>query len=176
MGNAFLLTGEPKVGKSTALATIVKALGPGRCGGFYTEEIREGDVRVGFRIVTISGFSGVIAHVSYTTANKQVGRYGVNLATLETIGVPAIYEAINSKEFVIIDEIGPMQLFSQKFKEAVLYTLSSAKPLVGTIVLRSENWANTLKERNEVQLYQLTSTNRDAMTKMLTCYLQGLCK
>lgn len=46
----LLLTALPRTGKSTAIKKIVNMLGPNNCGGFYTEEIRENDDRVGFRI------------------------------------------------------------------------------------------------------------------------------
>ncbi len=44
MGKAYLLTGEPQVGKTTAVKKIIDGIGVERCGGFYMEEVRtQGD-------------------------------------------------------------------------------------------------------------------------------------
>ena len=51
MGKTILLTGRPRVGKTTIVKEVVKRL-PGGVGGFYTEEIKERGQRQGFKIVT----------------------------------------------------------------------------------------------------------------------------
>ena len=52
---AYLLTGEPRVGKTTALKKIIAALGFERCGGFYTAEVCALGERCGFRLITLDG-------------------------------------------------------------------------------------------------------------------------
>jgi len=41
MENIVLLSGEPRVGKTTALKKIIQMIGESNCIGFYTEEIRD---------------------------------------------------------------------------------------------------------------------------------------
>jgi nucleoside-triphosphatase len=36
-------------------------------GGFYTEEIREREERVGFKIITLDGKEGLLAHIDFKT-------------------------------------------------------------------------------------------------------------
>ncbi len=53
-GRACLITGGPGSGKTTIVRQAASAAGV-RAGGFYTEEVRSGGVRQGFRIVTLDG-------------------------------------------------------------------------------------------------------------------------
>ena len=80
----ILLTALPRTGKSTAIKKIIQMLGIKNCGGFFTEEIRERDERVGFMIKTLSGKTGLLSHVNIESEYK-ISRYGVDLATFEKI-------------------------------------------------------------------------------------------
>lgn len=57
MGRTILLAGRPGVGKTTVIKQVVDMLG-GEAGGFYTEEIRQGGRRLGFKIITLEGEEG----------------------------------------------------------------------------------------------------------------------
>ncbi len=111
MGKAYLLTGEPRVVRTTALKEIIYGLGKERCGGFYTEALCVAGEKYGFRIMTLGGHFGMLADITYTNTPLKVGRYGVVLPFLENFALPAVYDALASKEFVVVDEMGPMQLF-----------------------------------------------------------------
>jgi nucleoside-triphosphatase THEP1 len=52
MGLALLITGAPGTGKTTLIRAVVAAL-PWKAGGFFTEEIREADERIGFRVCSL---------------------------------------------------------------------------------------------------------------------------
>jgi energy-coupling factor transporter ATP-binding protein EcfA2 len=84
----ILLTGRPGCGKTTLIKRVVKNL-PQGAGGFYTEEIRDGGTRTGFKIVTLDGEEAVFAHVDFKTPD-HVGKYGLDLSALERIGVGAV--------------------------------------------------------------------------------------
>ena len=158
MGKTILLTGKPRVGKTTIIKDVVRGL-PGRAGGFYTEEMREQGRRQGFKIVTLDGQEGMLAHVGIKS-RMRVSKYGVNLADLEGIGVAAIREAIAQKDYVVIDEIGKMELFSQAFKETVWEAVHSEKPVLGTITLASHPWADNVKALPQVTIIEVTKANR----------------
>ena len=80
----YVLTAPPKTGKSTAIKKIINMLGAKNCCGFYTKEIIEDGKRVGFKIVTLSGKEGILAHVSYD-GEYRIGKYGVNLEEFEKV-------------------------------------------------------------------------------------------
>ena len=48
----LLVTGVPGIGKTTLVRRLAMQLQQYRIGGFYTEEIRTGGQRQGFRLVT----------------------------------------------------------------------------------------------------------------------------
>ena len=139
---------------------------PGRAGGFYTEEMRERGRRQGFRIVTLDGQEGVLAHVGIKS-RMRVSKYGVNLVDLEGIGVAAIQEAIAQKDYVVIDEIGKMELFSTAFREAVWEAVHSDKPVLGTITLSSHPWADRVKALPQVTVIEVTKANRDRIAQQV---------
>jgi len=56
----LVILGRPGVGKTTLVKRVAEHF-PGLFRGFYTEEIREGRVRTGFWIVTLSGKRSVLA-------------------------------------------------------------------------------------------------------------------
>lgn len=160
MKNIFLLTGEPKVGKTTALKKIITLIGKEHCGGFLTEEVRDGTERIGFKVRTIEGGESIIADIK-TKSSLCVGRYGVDLEAFEHIGIESIYDALKNKKYVIIDEIGPMQLYSEPFKHALLAVAESTKIVIGTIVFRPYEWADDFKLRKNVNTIKVTFDTRD---------------
>ncbi len=165
MGKTILLTGKPRVGKTTVIKDVVRRLA-GQAGGFYTEEMRERGRRQGFRIVTLEGQEGILAHVSIKS-RMRVSKYGVNLADLEAIGVTAIREAVAQKDYVVVDEIGKMELFSRPFKDAVWEAIHSHKPVLGTIALASHPWADSVKALPQVTVIEVTPANRDKMARRI---------
>jgi nucleoside-triphosphatase len=170
MGKAFLLTGEPEVGKTGAIKKILDVVGREHCGGFYTEEIRVQETRVGFRLITLGGRNGILAHVD-SQSPVRAGRYGVNLDCLESIGMTALYSAMATKKLVVLDEIGPMQLYSHTFKKALVTLLRSPQPLLGTIAVAVHPWLNTIKPPGTVELYVLTVANRNMMVETIISQL-----
>lgn len=165
MGKTILLTGRPRVGKTTIIKDVARRL-PGQAGGFYTEEMRERGRRQGFKIVTLDGREGVLAHVSIKS-RMRVSKYGVKLTDLEGIGVAAIREAIAQKDYVVIDEIGKMELFSQAFKDVVWEAIHSGKPVLATITLASHPWADSVKALPQVTIIEVTQANRDGIAQQV---------
>jgi len=131
-------------------------------GGFCTEEIREGRRRVGFRINSLDGESGILAHVDCDSAHR-VSRYGVNLADIRRVGVAALERALGECELIVVDEIARMELFCAEFPEVVQRCLDSPKPLLGTIQERSDPFLDRIRGRADVRLVPVTRANRDLL-------------
>ena len=137
---------------------ISQKIGKG-AGGFYTEEIREAGRRIGFRIKTLDGKTGLLSGVDVDSPYR-LGRYKVDLKDFENIALPAIKDALKGSKTVIIDEIGPMELFSDKFKDAVLKTLDSRNPLVATVKLKGSKFINKIKSRRDAVIFELGQTDK----------------
>jgi nucleoside-triphosphatase len=176
MGAALLLTGQPGVGKTTVLQAVIGRL-EGRAAGFYTEEIREGGRRTGFRLVTLDGRRGILASVN-RSGPYRVGKYRVHLDELDRIGVDALRVAVEQPRvsLVVIDEIGKMELFSQAFRGAVQAALDSTKPVLATVMARSHPWADRVKARSDTTLLRVTQANRNALPEQILSWLKTVWK
>ena len=155
----ILLTGKPRIGKTTIIKKVVKDLKG--VGGFYTEEIRDG-YRKGFRIITLDGREGVLAHMGIKS-RYRVGKYGVNIEDLENIAVKSVEESLD-KDIIVIDEIGKMEIFSEKFRNTLEKALDTGKVL-GTIMKKSNYFADKVKSRKDVEIIPVEESNRDMLVR-----------
>ncbi|MBN1147364.1 MAG: NTPase [Anaerolineales bacterium] len=165
MEKALLLTGRPGCGKTTLIRKVVAALDR-PAGGFYTREIRSEGRRLGFEIVTLDGRSAVLAHVDFRSP-QRVGKYGLELRALDDLGLSAVQAALQAGELVVIDEIGPMESRSARFRQAVLHVLESRAPLLGTIASRSAPFSDQVKRHPGVSLVEVTPANRDLLAQRI---------
>jgi nucleoside-triphosphatase len=170
----FLLTGLPGVGKTTLLIEIIKELNL-EADGFCTSEIRKGKERIGFEVVSLDGKKGILAHKDFKSKFK-VSRYGVNIEDLDRIGTEAILKAIKENKVCIIDEIGLMEMKSEKFKKAVETALNSPILILGTITLKSNPFCDKIKQRKDTKVFYLTRENREKVKKEILWHFQSLQK
>jgi nucleoside-triphosphatase len=170
MTRILILTGAPGVGKTTLLTNTVDALKTKgvRVGGMITREVREGNVRVGFEILDLtSNKHGWLAHVN-GQGGPQVGKYYVNLNELDNVGVAAITQAIEKCDVIVIDEIGPMELFSTKFKQAVTQALEGKKLMLTVVHGKAKDPLVTqIKRRVDAEIFNVTFSNRENLTEQL---------
>jgi nucleoside-triphosphatase len=167
----LLLTGNPGVGKTTVLEKAVGALKNAgfSVGGMVSREVREGGVRVGFEILDLSsGRHGWLAHVNQQTG-PQVGKYHVNIEDLNAVGAKAVADAVEQCDVVAIDEVGPMELFSEKFKEATRKALESGKPVLAVVHWKaSDRLIGEAKSQDDAETFTVTHENRDLLPTTLT--------
>ena len=172
----FLLTGSPGIGKTTILLKIVEALKAKGCsvGGMVSREVRDGGTRVGFEVLNLKTKEcGWLAHVNQKTG-PQVGKYRVNLEDLNDVGVGAIISAVKDCNVVAIDEIGPMELFSVKFKQAVKEAVESGKLLIGVIHWRAKDkLIEMVKAREDAEIFTVTYENKDTLYKHILEKIEG---
>ena len=169
MKRALLLTGKPGTGK-TALIKEALARTKVKGGGFYTEEIRTGGIRQGFRIVTLDGQEAILAHVGISSP-YQVSKYRVDTDSLDRVGVSVLRQALKKSDLIVIDEIGKMELLSSQFKEAVTQAINSGKKVLGTIMLNPHPFADEIKHHPQVKTLLVTRANRDEVLGELLNWL-----
>jgi nucleoside-triphosphatase len=159
----LLLTGPPACGKTTVVLRLVERLGDLRIAGFYTQELREGGVRVGFEAVGIStGTHATLAHVR-SKSRLRVGKYGVEPAALVPLVQAELGRATVEVDLFLIDEIGKMELLCGEFVDVVRRLLDGLVPVVATVALRGGGLIAEVKTRKEVRLIEVTPDNRDGL-------------
>lgn len=159
------ITGKPRVGKSTIINKVIQRLKANgvAVGGMLTADIREGGQRVGFSIEDVStGKKGVLAHVQPYQRGPKVGKYTVHLTDLDAIGANSITTALTQAELIIIDEIGPMELKSTRFIDAVERALESDTPLIVSVHQRSRHEL-VQRIKNTFEILEVTEENRDEL-------------
>jgi nucleoside-triphosphatase len=171
MRPVYLLTGRPGTGKTSLIKQALAGLTV-RAGGFYTEEIRRQGERLGFRLVTLDGREAVLAHVDF---NKRcrVGKYGVDVAALEGVGVAALREAAATGDLTVVDEIGRMELLSAEFRKVVLELIEAGKRVLGTLMLQPDPFADTIRRHPNVEVITLTRQDFPATLERVRNWLKG---
>lgn len=166
----IFIQGYPGTGKTTLIKTLLPRLGA--AGGFYTEEIREHGTRKGFRLITLQGEQGTLAHVASTSCFR-VGKYGIQRETLEALGVASLRAAIDDgrKELVVIDEVAAMELSSPRFRVAVTRALDSPKPVLATLQMKPHPFTDKIKARSDVLVRVLTPQNRASLPEQVMAAL-----
>ena len=162
------ITGMPSVGKTDTLLKIIAALEEHGyiVEGMITEPIIEKKKRVGFYVTDWQTKDReVFAHVDFETKDK-IGKYGVDIHALEAIGVPAIEKAINDAEVnvIVIDEIGKMEMLSEKFCMMVIEALDSDKPIMVTLHKKSRTpLLQDVRRRDDIRILEVTTVNRNLL-------------
>ncbi|MFE5110416.1 nucleoside-triphosphatase [Streptomyces sp. NPDC056663] len=173
MPTRILLEGRPGVGKTTAIRRLAALLHGRDIVGFTTEEIRQGDARVGFALETAAGRRAVLAHVGFPGPPK-VGRYGVDLGVMDRLALPALMTASADPvpgQLVLIDELGRMELASASFREAVRSVFEAGVDVVATVHAHSDPFTDALKRRPDTELIAVTRANRHSLPDDLAARL-----
>ena len=169
MALRIALTGSPGIGKTTLLQKVVVSLG-GCVGGVLARDMRFKDRRIGFELLDLStGAVGILA--DNAGSGTKLGKYRVHPEELDRIGAQAIENAMNA-DLIVVDEIGPMELSSCRFVNAVEKAIASEKNML--VVLHE--WSNhrlAKKIRGTFQIITVSRENRDVLACELCLVLGG---
>ncbi len=95
-------------------------------GGFRTLELRGGGRR-GFEIEALGGGRAVLASTELVSP-VSFNKYALNLAALELTALPALEAAAAGGRILLMDELGPMAMKSEKFSARAVELLFSPSP------------------------------------------------
>ncbi len=159
----------PGIGKTTVIIKIMEKLKSQniRVGGIVTRELRSGSVRMGFEVEDIMDMRKGLLAVSNEEGEPRIGRYHVRVKEFEEIGVAALEKALNNAEIIICDEIGPMELLSNKFVKVVNEILETNKHFIGTVHWKAKH-PLILKIHTLGNIIEVTYNNRNNLPDIIT--------
>ena len=166
----LLVTGRPGVGKTSVVEAVAREF-PQVAGGFTTSEIRERGLRKGFRVTTLDGKCAVLAHIDLA-GRVRVGKYGVDVPAFEQLALPELQDAVLRSRMVVIDEIGKMELASKLFCDVVQKALDSPAIVLATILEKPHPFADQIKRRADVVVFELTVENRNQLPATITAMIR----
>ena len=171
------ITGLPRAGKSAVMNKVAEMLknergqelrGRGEdpssfeiIGGVKTIPILEGTTRVGYSCLNIqTGETGTIAHKDIDSRNRILG-LGLDPEVIAKIAVPAIQEAIDNYEVIVIDEIGKFTVESEEFVAIVREVVDIDKPTIMTLHKKSRHpLLQDIRRRDDSRILEVTPVNR----------------
>ena len=171
------VTGLPRSGKSAVMEKVVSMLTEERrdemrargddvaaaklLGGMRCEPVIEDGERVGFKCINFqTGEEDVMAHKSIDSRTRVLG-YGIDPEALERIAVPAIQEAMDDYEVLVIDEIGKFSVESEAFVEIVRKAMEKDKPTLVTLHKKSRHpLLQDIRRRDDARILEVTPVNR----------------
>lgn len=159
----ILLTGKPGSGKSRLVLSIIEELRSiKKIAGIITPEIRKNNERYGFKIIDLaSNEERILASVD--EKGPMVGKYHVNVGNIDYI-VDRFEEGMDKADILIIDEIGKMEFFSEKFRELVKGIFKSDKPLIAVI---HRSLVDRYRNRGELILVEKSNELKKEISKRL---------
>lgn len=168
----FAITGEPTAGKSTFSENLFKELKKSgiKVGGVITKEVVDSEgKRIGFSMTDLLTLkTAELARVGVIEGGEWrlfANRYSVNVKNVNDFVVNALRAAKENADFIFIDEVAPMQLFSKSFEDCVAEIIDSEKPAIFTVKLDSDHqMVQHVKERarNQGLLLTLNASYRKA--------------
>src|SRR2546428_7857361 len=140
-----------------------------RVDGMVTSEVRKGDERIGFKITDLSsGAEGWLARTG-DSVGPRIGRYNVVSEDLEKIGVSALKKAAEWPGLVLVDEIGPMEMTSRPFRDALAKLLSHRGIVIATVKYGSHYpEVERASEIAEGTSLEVSMGNRDEVMQTIT--------
>jgi len=163
---AILITGSPGSGKSTLISRLIDDIGIRKIAGLSTPEVRRRNVRVGFKMIDLAtGEEDMLASTS--GKGPIIGKYHVDVQAIDRM-VVKVESSLASAGVIFIDEIGRMELFSNRFKEFADRVFSLGKPVIA-VVHRS-----LVREyENKGPLFTLTRKNFDDVQAAILAELKS---
>ncbi len=171
------VTGLPRSGKNAVMKKVVEMLenergqelrgrgeGPSSfqiIGGMKTIPILEGTTRVGYSCQNIqSGETGTFAHKEIDSRHRILG-LGIDPDVITEVAVPAIQDAIDNYEVIVIDEIGKFSVESEEFVAIVREVIDIDKPTIMTLHKKSRHpLLQDIRRRDDSRILEVTPVNR----------------
>lgn len=165
----ILLTAKKGVGKSTVIQKFIDRY-KDPVNGFVISRMKDrNNENQGFVAQTFDGRMEIFSHKKLVKSKYIIGdNHNVDLDVVDNFLVPEIEKGLlNPSNLIVIDEIGRMEAFSEKFLDVVKEAINSENNILGTIVYEDEPWSIEFKKDPRVKIIEVTLKNRDHLVDEL---------
>lgn len=191
--NNYFITGEMGVGKSTLLARILSTLKVEIAGFtvsrlnaqnkkpliFRLKKAAELRKKGGERLKKVKTKNISLAKIISEDLNNEIFAYRkdpeskFNLRTeiFDKLGVELLSE---KGEIYLMDELGRFELAAAKFQKKVFSLLNSKKIVLAVIKAEENKFLNKIRQRNDIQIYNLKAENQNEIYIQLINNLRNL--
>ncbi|QLH75541.1 MAG: NTPase [Methanomassiliicoccales archaeon] len=170
------ITGLPQAGKTQTLMKVIEMLESEglKVGGMITEPILDDKRRSGFYVIDWRTKEKGILASTEIKSKFMVGKFGIDLEVLEEIGVNALNKACEESDVIVIDEVGKIEVESEKFVNAVKAALDVEKPILLTLHKKSRNpLLQDIRRRDDVRILEVTPINRNLLPYKIMKLMKG---
>jgi nucleoside-triphosphatase len=170
------ITGLPQAGKTQTLMKVIEMLESDglKVGGMITEPILDDKRRSGFYVTDWRTKQKGILASTEIKSKFTVGKFGIDLEVLEDIGVNALNMACVESDVIVIDEVGKIEVESEKFVNAVKAALDVEKPILLTLHKKSRNpLLQDIRRRDDVRILEVTPINRNLLPYKIMKLMKG---
>ena len=168
MNKGLFITGRAGIGKTSVFLETIRLLKLKglEIGGFVSKEVREKGVRIGFEVINLhSGRKAWLARIG-EESGPRIGKYVVQLKEFENISNEALSYAMttNKVDFIAVDELGPMELYSNTFRSLMNKIFVEDKPFLVTLNYRLIHDAMIPKK---IEVVEVTLSNRETLAETI---------
>ena len=159
------VTGLPRSGKSAVMQKVVSMLAEERRDEMRArgDDVAAAKLLGGMRCEPVNfqtGEEAVMAHKSIDSRMRVLG-YGIDTEALDRVAVPAIQEAMDDYEVIVIDEIGKFSVESEAFVEVVRKAMEIDKPTLVTLHKKSRHpLLQDIRRRDDARILEVTPVNK----------------
>ncbi len=114
-----------------------------------------------------------MAHIDFPTPYR-VSRYKFDKERFERVALPELERAKRRSGLIIIDEIGKMELFSERFRSEIRDLFASDKTIIATIPISPIPFISHLTKTPETKVIEITLSNRDRILEDLIKSIKSL--
>lgn len=169
----LFLTGPMRFGKSTLLNSIIAQTGISVSGYFIQRQLVNGQTRA-FRMMdaSIESYVPDIETEQIHNDADTIGYIGDNLSwhpeVFEDKGVSIIKKSLlGKKSFILMDELGRIEVIAPKFRKMVFEALDSEQPVIGILKQENNEFLNAIRQRPDVTIVDLNNmTHQQARSKI----------
>lgn len=161
----IFLTGEKQIGKSTILSSVIEKY-KDEIVGFQTIPFHINGVKKGYYMHSMKK---MINNTDDMPISICVGEKNTVPVTesFDKIGTSILSTARGQNGIMIMDELGKMEREAYVFQREVFQCLDTEQIVVGVLQNTSHKFIESIKNRQDVLVYEVTNENRDSVTNVI---------